>query len=288
MEFDTGRFVRVNRRYCELTGYSREELLSMNIRDITHPDDRMLQSESYGRYRNREIDRLTLEKRYLRKDGTVVWVQVNATPTTDASGRKYSLGVIQDVTAQKLTEEQLRLSEQRLRGVIETTPEWVKIVSPDARILEVNPAGLEILAANDRAEVIGRSVYEFVSPEFREAYRTTHESVCRGNAETLQYQVIARNGTRRWVESHAAPFRMSDAGPTFHLAVTRDITSRRSAEEALRESESLSRVRRSMPCTNTLRSWTNQEGSSLSIEPGASLRRAMGGLMPRAESESIT
>jgi len=110
-----GRFVAVNQRYCELTGYSREELLGMRMVDITHPDDR---AESVNGVRRALADggRFEVEKRYVRKDGTVAWVSVGVNVLRGADGaRQSTLGVAIDIDDRKRAEAALHQQARGLR-----------------------------------------------------------------------------------------------------------------------------------------------------------------------------
>ncbi len=130
-------------------------------------------------------------------------------------------------------EQALRQSEHYLRTVIDTQPECLKLVSPEGTLLQMNPAGLAMVEANAEAAAIGRCVFDLVAPEHRERFMTMHQRVCAGAAETLEFEIIGLKGTRRWMETHAVPFRRTDDAPAMQLAITRDITARRQAEEAM-------------------------------------------------------
>ncbi len=135
------------------------------------------------------------------------------------------------------SEQALQASESRLRSIIETEPECVKLVAPDGTLLEMNPAGLAMIEAEGPADVVGKSVYPLVVPEHREAFRQLTESVSRGNKGTLEFEMVGLKGTRRWLETHAVPLRDGLEGHSLVLGVARDITERRQAEDALRASE---------------------------------------------------
>jgi two-component system, sensor histidine kinase and response regulator len=96
-----GRFMQVNRALCELVGYPEEELLSTSFQAITHPDDLASDLEQATRLWAREIDTYQLEKRYIRKDGRVVWVLFTGSVVGDASGPTYSIVQILDITGRR-------------------------------------------------------------------------------------------------------------------------------------------------------------------------------------------
>src|SRR3954447_19772977 len=105
-----GRFLRVNGTYCAIVGYSREELLQMTLRDIIHPDDLEAFLELYASSFTRgESPPVGYERRYLRKDGSTVWVEVFPSFQRDVSGRPaYAIAAVQDISARKRLDEELR------------------------------------------------------------------------------------------------------------------------------------------------------------------------------------
>jgi PAS domain S-box-containing protein len=121
----SGRFTLVNDHFCEITGYSRKELLLKAFEEITHPEDRDRDSEVYRRAKNRDTSMWTTEKRYLRRDGSAVWVQVNGTVLFDPDGRpSSSIAAIIDITDRKRTQEALlRFNEELECRVVERTAE---------------------------------------------------------------------------------------------------------------------------------------------------------------------
>ncbi len=116
----TGRFLYVNPKMSEITGYSEEELLGMRFLEVTHPGDREEDSERLQRMVRGEATECAYEKRYVRKDGQVVWVQVNATLNRDETGRPLrTIAVIQEITERKWVKEALRKSEEFHRFAVE-------------------------------------------------------------------------------------------------------------------------------------------------------------------------
>ena len=134
-------------------------------------------------------------------------------------------------------EHKLAASEQRLRTIFESEPECVKLVGPDGTVLEMNPAGLRMIEADSPAQVVGQSVLGLILPEHRAAFAGLLERVMRGESGTLEFEIQGLKGTRRWLETHAAPLRDADGVVQASLGITRDITGRKQAAEALRASE---------------------------------------------------
>ena len=131
----------------------------------------------------------------------------------------------------------LREAQARLRALIDNEPECVKLLDAEGRLLEMNAAGLRMIEAESAEAVLGKCVYGLVAPEHVTAFRSLTERVCRGERGILEFEIIGLKGARRWLETHAAPFRDEESGETRLLSITRDVTDRRRAERALRESE---------------------------------------------------
>jgi PAS domain S-box-containing protein len=145
-----GRFAVINDRMCQITGFSREELVRLSPRDITHPDDRDLDWEEYLRMRRGEIPRYKGQKRYVRKDGEIIWVEVTAGLMHDAAGRPVgTAGIIQDITQRKQAEAEVQHQAEGLRVLSETATRLLMANDPRAEL----PGILEQVAAHLGADV---------------------------------------------------------------------------------------------------------------------------------------
>jgi len=127
----------------------------------------------------------------------------------------------------------LQEREQRLRTIIETEPECIKIVSAGGKLLEINPAGLAMLEADSLAEVQQQRLLDFILPEHRDSFVALHQSVMSGESGKLEFEVTGLKNTRRWLETHAAPLRDANGKITMLLGITRDITERKCAEKEI-------------------------------------------------------
>jgi PAS domain S-box-containing protein len=181
----------------------------------------------------------------VRKDGTLLDVSLSVAPISDSSGIIVGASKIaRDITLRRRMEAALKTSEARLRAVVETTPECVKIVSPEGALIFMNSAGLGMIETDALASVEGACVFDLVASEHREDWIERHARICAGEKLNWEFEIVGLAGTRRWMETHAVPLPLPD-GRTAQLAVTREITARKLAEaerEALLQSERAARA----------------------------------------------
>src|SRR6266704_194582 len=159
-------------------------------------------------------------------------------PLRDGSGPIVGVvGLAFDITERRRAEDALRESEARLRTIIESEPECVKLVDAQGRLLDMNPAGLAMVQADCIDVLRGLPIVDIVAPEHRAAFAELHRRVFAGESGTLEFEIVGLKGKRSWLATHAVPLR--DAAGTIQalLGITRDISRRRIAERALVESE---------------------------------------------------
>jgi diguanylate cyclase (GGDEF)-like protein/PAS domain S-box-containing protein len=119
------RFMRVNRRLCEILGYPESELMRLTGRDISHPEDLDVINRQRPRLYAGEVETVRTDKRYLRKDGSVVWVTLTLALERDAAGKpQYEIAVYDDITARKAAEDALRESEARFRSLTQMSSDF--------------------------------------------------------------------------------------------------------------------------------------------------------------------
>jgi PAS domain S-box-containing protein len=233
----TGHWMRVNEKMCTITGYSAEELIRMRISEITHPDDRQSDWEAYQRVVRGEQPDYRLEKRYLRKDRSVAWVNVNMTIIRDATGRPVqTVATIEDITERKRAEAALVVSQARYRRLFEAARDGILILDAESgMIVEVNPSLVEMLGYTHE-QFLGKRIWEVRL--FKDIVANQDHFAELQRKEYLTYEdkpLETADGRRIEVEF------VSHAYEVEHHKVIqcniRDITERKRAEQALRESE---------------------------------------------------
>jgi len=238
-----GKIVRCNARFAEIIGYTAEELSGMTFQQITAPED-IGSSLNVLEYMSSDThNSSSWEKRYIRKDGTPVWVRVTISTLRDGEGRPlHYIALIEDIQARKAAEERLaatkealQVSEERYRTVFQTSQDCISIShAEDGRFVDVNPTFLSMFGY-EREEVIGRTALElniWTGPEDRlKLVNALQGSVCRD----ISLQFARRNGERFWALLSGARIDL-DGIPSF-LLVVRDISDAKTAAEALRVSE---------------------------------------------------
>ena len=117
-----GAFLRVNEAICAITGYSREDLLSSRLFRYTHPDDADSDREGFRKQVAGELDFYSIEKRFIRKDGRIIWLSVRSSPVRDADNRLlYVVRVVQDITERKAAEQRQKLLMDELNHRVKNT-----------------------------------------------------------------------------------------------------------------------------------------------------------------------
>ena len=135
----------------------------------------------------------------------------------------------------KHAEAALRRSENQLRTIVDAEPECVKIVDADGMLLQMNAAGLAMIEASRPEQVIGKSIFGLLLPEYREPFRAFVDNVLRGNKGKMEFEMIGLKGTHRWMETHSVAMPNDRGGPPVMLSITRDITELKNSERRLKQ-----------------------------------------------------
>jgi PAS domain S-box-containing protein len=233
-----GVITEVNRAMCRMSGYSQEEFVGRHVRELTHPADRELSRPFLTRLMAGEIPSFTLEKRYLRKDGQSRWAQATTAAIHDANGGiAFALGIVEDITDRKDAEEALRQSEEKYRTLVETSPDGVIVTDVMGRITFASGRLLQEYGA-EAEDIFGRSSLDFIAQEDHQRFLSSFQrTVEEGITRDVELDFLRKDGTHFPGEISAALIKNVSGNPHAVVAILRDITERKVAEESLRESE---------------------------------------------------
>ena len=168
-----GRWLRVNRRLAAIVGYSPDELLSRKFQDITHPQDLDTDLEQVRRMLAREIDSYSIEKRYLRKNGGQVWVNLTVALMWTTQGEPdYFISVVEDISARKRAQDDEMASRGQLAAALSSMTDAVFISDADGRFIEFNEAFATFHKFSGKDDC-AKTFDEY--PEFLEVYSTDGE-----------------------------------------------------------------------------------------------------------------
>jgi PAS domain S-box-containing protein len=130
-----------------------------------------------------------------------------------------------------LTGRDMYTSGEMFRAMAEASPECIKVVARDGRLLQMNPAGLAMISADSWQSVEHASAFDLVAPEHQDMWLANHERVCAGETRVWEFDMVGLKGIRRSMETHASPLLLTD-GSTAQLAITRDVTERNKSRQA--------------------------------------------------------
>src|SRR5215813_6990739 len=232
-----GHWLEVNQRLCDIVGYSREELMTKTFVGITHPDDLEKDLRAMRRILAGEIDTFLMEKRYYRKDGSVAWVNLTVSVMRKADGSPdFFISIVEDIFERKQVEEKLRESQERLQIFIEHSPASLAMFDREMRYIAVSRRWMTDYRLGDR-DIRGQSHYALF-PEVPEHWKEAHRRSLEGEVVRAgEDRFVRADGEVQWVRWETRPWHTANGDIGGIVIFTEEITDRKLAAEALRESE---------------------------------------------------
>ena len=238
------RFVKVNHTLCQMLGYSEQELTSLTFPDITHPEHVDEDVRNAKKLWNGKIPNYKTEKRFIKKDGESLWVTLTATVIRDENKNPlYYLSMLEDIAERKKAEEALKESEERTRTIVNTAVDGIITIDEHGLIESFNSAAERIFGYM-ADEIIGQNL-KVLMPE---PYHSEHDQYLTNYLKTGIKKIIGMGREVFGRTKDGTAFPMSLAVSEMRIGhqrmftgIVRDITERKQAEEALRESEELYR-----------------------------------------------
>ncbi|MEQ1774894.1 MAG: PAS domain S-box protein [Burkholderiales bacterium] len=224
-----GRYLQVNQKFCDMLGYSESELLGQPATDFSHPEDRELGFQFRQRIWEGELDTVAGEKRYIRKDGSVIWTNRTVSLARDDSGKPlYFIRVIEDITARKAVEEQYR-------ATFDNAPVGIMHTAIDGyRILRANHKLCEMLGYTED-ELLRMTSTEIVHPDYQFSDRSHYMSQMLSNrlqSFASERKLVGKDGRSLWVNRTVSLVRNAAGVPLYFIRIIEDITQRKAVAQA--------------------------------------------------------
>lgn len=242
-----GRFVRVNRALCELVGYSADELTKLTFHDITHPDDLEKDVALAAKLARGEIPRYQLEKRYIRKDGTIVDVMLSGSVLRRDETPLYFIAQVEDITERKRADAALRISRESLSLSVEASGQGLwdwNVVTDEAHLSARYWAMIGRTPNQSHADFA--FFKSLIHPEDLPAVEKTMGEHLEGRTAeaVIEYRVTREDGQEVWLRGIGRVMTRDETGKPLRMAgVITDITGERRLQneraQVLREKETL-------------------------------------------------
>lgn len=224
-----GHQLRVNQAMCEILGYSEAELAEI---DPTHPDDREEGARLFRELIEGKRESYRREKRYIRKDGTIIWAELIAAVIRDEQGNaRYIVIMFQDITERKQIEQALEKSEERFRKTVENAPDPI-LIYRGTKWVYANSAATD-LSGYTLDELLSMNFWDFVHPEMQEQIRERGLARLRGEPVPPRYEVkiINKFGEELWIDYTATLIELE--GQPAVLVLAHNITDLKRMQESL-------------------------------------------------------
>ena len=233
-----GRFLRVNRVFCEIVGYSPEELTKLTFGDITHPDDLAVDVTLAAKLAHGEIPRYQLAKRYIRKDGTIVDIMLSASILRDRQGAPlHYISQVEDITERKRAEAALQRSEQEFRSLAESMPQIVWATRPDGLNIYFNQQWVNYTGLTLEESYGEGWITPFHPDDRQRAWDAWQRATRYRDTYALECRLRRADGVYQWWLVRGVPLVGANGEIIKWFGTCTDIEQIKATEQKLKESE---------------------------------------------------
>ncbi len=230
--------IQCNRAFEQMLGYTEEELRHILFTDLSHPDDAEKDFALASEILDGKREKYQIEKRYFTREGKMLWANLTVSALHQKAGsERLSIGLLEDITERKHTQEALRESEELYRKLISTIPDVIIRTDIQGYIIFINETGFPALGYETNERVLGKNILSFVADRDRERARENMMFMLEKYLGPVEYSLVGDDGALRECEVNGDVLRTVDGEPFGMVFLIRDITERKKNEEALRESE---------------------------------------------------
>jgi PAS domain S-box-containing protein len=242
------RFLAANRAFRNMLGYTESELYQLCQLDVTYEGDREVNLELIGELWEGERQHFQIEKRYRRKDGTLVWVRNNVTLVPGTGGEApFLFTIVEDITERKKEESERRYIEQRYRVMVETASDAVVCIDESGAILLANPATTKVFGY-DPADLIGKPLTMLMPEYLRKLHEDGFSRYSATGQRHINWQGTELTGLRKNGQEFPVEISFGELTKDEHRVFTgfiRDISERKQAQRAIQNAQAeLARVSR--------------------------------------------
>lgn len=233
------RWLEINQAFCDITGYTQEELLQIGFPELTPPEDLQQDFQYFEKMLSGEIQKIEFQKRYIHKSGRMIWVHIHSSLIYDENGQPTCfISHILDISARKNIEEALRENEERFRRAFDDAANGMALISMDSRFVRVNASLCEMLGYT-RGELIGHSFQSFTHPDDQHIGPYQMQRLASGEVAGARFEkrYLHKNGHTLWIQVTTNIVNDKSGQPLYLVSHLQDVTERRIMEDALRESE---------------------------------------------------
>ncbi|GJD17277.1 hypothetical protein RIVM261_022330 [Rivularia sp. IAM M-261] len=228
-----GRILRTNPKFCQIVGYEASELLSMRFQDITHAGDLLLELSLQQKLLKLEQTSYHMEKRYIRCDGTLVWIKLSASVICDSNGKPIELiKVIEDISDRKNAELALRRSEERYRSLVAATSQIVCISDENGNLTHMFAGRGYRVKDIEGLQRVGwvERIHPEDLPQVQQAWQSAH---CNKSFYEIEHRLMDADGNYRYMQTRAVPVFSEDGNVREWISAITDISTRKQAEAEL-------------------------------------------------------
>jgi len=232
-------WIEINDVLCKMLGYTKKELFEKTWAGLTYPDDLEAELKQSNRMMANEIDSYTLEKRFIHKDGNIVYtaISVNAYRNITDNSVEYILALVHDITKSKIAEEALKKSEEQLRNIFENSTNIYYSHDTEHNITYISPQVEEILGYTQEEAMIKWTDLTSDNPINEIGFNNTVKAIETGKRQAIyELELIRKDGRKIIIEVRESPL-LKDGKTVSIVGSLNDITERKKAAEALKESE---------------------------------------------------
>lgn len=233
-----GAILKVNHSLCHLLGYQESELLKLSFQEITHPDDLAVDQSKLNLLLEGKINSFHTEKRYVHKNNDEIWAFLSLTLVRSNQGDPlYFVSQIQNITDRKLAEKKVYEGEKRYQRIVEESPDAI-IILRKGKCFFINEAGVGLLGASAKKDIIGKSIYEFIdNRDYGKLQNLVETKIRCESVGPIEERFVRFDGKEIDVEIKTIPT-IYKGQPAIH-AIVRDISERKQTQELMINSEKL-------------------------------------------------